>query len=63
MMTYDPPPTHSRKDYAVFEVIRNSSLHRDPTAIGLVVKRAWREHPGDLVVVVLVDEVGEEVEE
>ena len=62
-MTYDPPPTHSQKDYAVFQVVKGSSLHDDPRAIGLVVKRAWREHPGDLVVAVLVDEVSLEVEQ
>ena len=55
-MTFDPPPTHADDKYAVFQVVRGSSLHRDAEVLGLVMQRAFKEFPGVPVVVALVDE-------
>jgi hypothetical protein len=51
------PITHDHKGYAVISVKRGSTLHRDPTVLGLVVQRSWVEHPGLPVVIAVVDEV------
>ena len=61
-MTFTHPPTHAHDGYAVITVKRDSDLQRDPTVIGLVVQRAWVEHPGLPVVIAVVDEVGGDLE-
>ena len=62
-MVYEAPATHAHDGYAVFQIVKNSDLHHDATVLGLVMQRAWLEHPGVPVVAVLVDdEVRLEVE-
>ena len=56
MMVYEPPVTHEREGYAVFQVVRGSDLHHNASAIGQVVQRGWREYPDEPVIAILVDE-------
>ena len=56
VMAYSQPVTHKFEGYAVFQVVRDSDLHRTPVVLGLVMQRAFLEYPGVPVVAVLVDD-------